>query len=98
MAITMTLTDTDWTEAEMAAGWADDGTAAEVAALCAESEIAYLVNNTHKTMPGWTFSKGTFSGPSRKNAADDALGMIVEAVDYVVEHLDEIAAEVSEAA
>lgn len=98
---TMTITDKDWTIEEMAEAWADDNTLTpEQCRTAADTEAAWIINNISKEMPGWSYdaTTGTFSGPAAvggqiANPVGTILGLICEAVDFTIEHLDEIRAE-----
>jgi len=99
MTIKMTIEDEDWTVLGFIGGWADDPTTtAQEAQLSADSQIAYLLNHTREIMPGWSFARGAFSGPNRKNAVDEIHSLLIASVDYVIERLDEIKAEAAELA
>lgn len=94
---TMTLTNADWSRADMVSVWADDETLTdEQIADCADSQIAYIINNLHLSLPGWSYDAGAglFTGTTRYDSDPHALilDLMVDAADYVVEHLDEIRA------
>jgi hypothetical protein len=93
----MTISDHDWTRDQIVRGWLDEETP-EVAQDAADSEIAYIILNIHRVVGvGWTYSgDGQFGGPylgAGFDAVDRILTLICAAVDYTIEHLDEIRAE-----
>jgi hypothetical protein len=94
MNATMTITDTDWSTEGITECWMDDEPR-EVAEDAAQTEIAWLINNLHTKLPGWTYDPrtGTFAGPVRTDAVSVVMGLVVEAGDFAVEHLDEIRAD-----
>lgn len=91
----ITISSPDFTIESMRAEWADDETltAAQVNA-CADAEYAYYVITVSDKMRGWSYNVGgSFTGPARNDAIEIIGSLKVEAVDYVVEHLDEIKTE-----
>ena len=90
MTTMMTVTDPDWSHDEVTRGWEDDPTSAPYAAVCADTEHAWLINNTHAALPGWQFEDGTFSGPYYDGVLAVLNQLVSEAVDFVISVLDEI--------
>ena len=96
---TMALQNSEWTRMEIAICWADDESlTAEQIEDCADSELAFIINNLPSYLPGWSYDgrSGTFTGTFRRNGVDvmgQIMQIICDAVDHVVEHLDEIKAE-----
>lgn len=95
---TMILRNADWTRADMALAWADDESlTAEQISDCTDSEIAFIINNLPEYLPGWSYDakSGTYSGKYRPEVdfVGQVLSIICDAVDYVVDHLDEIKTE-----
>jgi hypothetical protein len=90
----ITITNEAWTIATMRADWADDDslTGAQVA-MCADLEYAWLINNTGDRLRGWSYTNGSFTGPIRRDAVTEILGLIGEAVDYVLSAMIEIMTE-----
>lgn len=94
----ITIISEAFTIADMRADWADDEslTGAQVSA-CADAEYAYLVNEVGDKMRGWSFEgRGAFTGPARLDAISLIGELKIAAVDWVIEHLEEIKAEADE--
>lgn len=90
------ITGEEFTIEYMRSDWADDTSMspAEINAA-ADLEYAWLTNNTHEKMRGWSYTGTGFSGPARPDAVSLIFDLQVEATDYVIEHLDELRAEVA---
>lgn len=87
----MTITYEEATMAEQIEAWSEQETP-EVAGNCADSHEAYLILN--QVAPGWRYEgNGTWAGEARKDIVSDIMTIMVEAADYVIEHLDEIRAD-----
>lgn len=90
----MTITIKDATYDESLAAWMDGGEPRETGQGCADLQEAWLVNETHTHIRGWRYvGNGTWTGEARGTIVDELLALHTEAIDYVVEHLDEIRAE-----
>jgi len=85
------IKSTEWEIEEMTKSYMEDAsiTAAQARA-CADTEYAWLINNTGTKMSGWSFTGGVFSGQIRNDALSQIMSLLVEASDYVLEHLDEV--------
>lgn len=85
----------EWTIEGFKGEWADDWTLtpAQVSA-CADTQHAFLVNETSAMIRGWSYTGAGFAGPLRNN---DVIGKIMTllgaSIDFVVDNLDEIKAE-----
>lgn len=92
MTATMTLTDPDRSIAGLTELWSDSEDTAPIADECANTEAAWLINHTHEYLSGWSFNgDGSFSGPPIDGAHGVILGLFVEAGDFVLANLDEVA-------
>lgn len=93
--IQITINSPEWTTAELTAGFAE-GETPEIGAEAADAMVAWLVLHTHETLPGWAFTAAGFTGTARADAVEKILSLISDATDYVIEHMDEIRADVAE--
>lgn len=92
----ITISSPEWTNEAFRTEWAEDGTLShEEIAACADAQYAYLINHTGEAMRGWSYTGKGFTGPVRNDAIEIINNMIVNAVDYVVEGLAEICADVA---
>lgn len=99
--IISTFTSTDWTREGMIDLWtteSDDDMTPELAAACADHQLAFLINYDRTWLPaGWAFSsKGMFSGPHKHFGPDPVEAietLITTSIDHVVEIMDEIKAD-----
>jgi hypothetical protein len=91
----ISIQSAEWTHAEFQADWADDETTADIAAACADAEYAYLINQAGTVLSGWQYDglRGAFTGSARADAITLIGELICAAVDYVLEHVDEIRAD-----
>jgi len=82
----MTISDPDWTFDGMVELWQEDEQTAEpsIAAVCADSQYAWLINNAARMGAGWSFS-GAFQGPAYDGALANAEQLIGESIDAVSE-------------
>lgn len=90
MSTWMTLSDPDWGSEGSAALWAEDERTADprVAAICADSQQAWLINNAGRMGAGWRFAGDTFEGPAYREALVNAERLIGESIDQVCEWID----------
>lgn len=95
MTAKMTIADTDWTTEEQAKCWADDDTLTpEQCQRAADTAEAWLILHLHEQMRGWNYDgNGVFTGPAdTEKAYGGLLAAWTDAIDYTIEHLDEIRA------
>jgi hypothetical protein len=94
MTMMMVIKDSDWTLAGLAKSFEDEETPA-VAIDAANTVHAWVIVNMSKHLGfGWTFTDGAFETPYTPNVSAPAvLALMTEAIDFAVEHLDEIRAE-----
>jgi hypothetical protein len=90
----MTITYKEATRDETIASWMEEETR-EVAEICADTQEAFFINTAIRN---WRYEgNGTWAGKAHKDIVSDIMAIMVDAADYVVEHLDEIRAEAAAA-